>query len=709
MSSHIVAKAAARALSCALAAIPLAVSTLARADAVVAADPATGHATANLDETTVTARSLRGFAADTAEVGAFRGVQVRDIPATVNVITREALDAQQDRTLYDALRNTAGVTRQQLSGETFDNLAIRGVTLENRTNFRFNGSMPIPNMMGMPLEDKERVEVLKGVSALYYGYTTPGGVVNLVTKRAGSTPVTTLGMSIDSNGTAIGTVDVGRRFGEDNQYGLRFNAAGGTLQSPTSGIDGDRQMASVAFDWKVNSRLSLKADVEYARQVITEQALVTLPAAKNGVIAIPAMPDPTKRLAPDWAKFRANGTTALLRADYALTDDWLLTVETGTSEVARTRAFTEVSNVNPVTGKGTISGNRQDGRWTTGHLRADLNGTQMTGSIKHELTFGVARSETRGAAVYADRFTGTQNLYNPVDLGWLPTSGSSFTAAQRAVDTGVYALDRMTLSPHWQVIGGLRYTSYTSEQAPNRYDATKTTPLGALIYKFTPALSAYASYAQGLEAGARAPNTAANANEAMPPAVSNQKEVGVRYETPLGTQLSAAVYEIDRAASYTNAANVYVQDGRQRIRGVELTAQGRITRDLSLLASAGLIDSKFRGVGNGLDGKTPENTPRSTASLFAEVTLPTLRSVSFNAGAYYVGPRPVNDADQATLGGTTLFGAGARYVTRVAGKRTTWQFNVDNLTNKRYWAGAGNNRLSMGAPRVFKLSMKIDL
>jgi iron complex outermembrane receptor protein len=183
----------------------------------------------------------------------------------------------------------------------------------------------------------------------------------------------------------------------------------------------------------------------------------------------------------------------------------------------------------------------------------------------------------------------------------------------------------------------------------------------------------------------------------------------VRYETPLGTQLSAAVYEIDRAASYTNAANVYVQDGRQRIRGVELTAQGRITRDLSLLASAGLIDSKFRGVGNGLDGKTPENTPRSTASLFAEVTLPTLRSVSFNAGAYYVGPRPVNDADQATLGGTTLFGAGARYVTRVAGKRTTWQFNVDNLTNKRYWAGAGNNRLSMGAPRVFKLSMKIDL
>ncbi|KHK56209.1 TonB-dependent receptor [Ralstonia sp. A12] len=699
----------ARALPCALAAIPLAAlltATLARADDT----PPTGnHAKVDLDETTVTARSQRGFAASIAEVGAFRGMALRDIPATVNVVTREALDAQQDTSLFDALRNTASVTRQQLSGETFDNLAIRGVTMENRTNFRFNGSMPIAALTAIPLEDKERVEVLKGVSALYYGYTTPGGVVNLVTKRAGNTPVTTLGVQFDSNGSIVSTLDVGRRFGEDNQYGIRFNAAGGSLQSPTNGIDGTRQLGAVAFDWKVNSRLSLKADVEYSRKVITEQSVVTLPAAKNGVITLPAMPDPTKRIAPGWADFDGNNTNALLRADYALTDAWLLTVEGGMSETARSRAFSEFRLTNPVTGAGTISGNRQNGRWNTSHVRADISGTEKTGWITHDLTFGVARSDMRQAAVYSDRFSGAQNLYNPVDLGWLPTVGNSFTAEQRAVDTGVYAMDRMTLSEHWQVIAGLRYTRYTSEQAPNRYEASKTTPLGAVIYKFTPTLSAYASYAQGLEAGARAPNTAANANVAMPPALSEQKEVGVRYETPAGTQLAAAVYDIDRAASYTNDANLFVQDGRERIRGVELTAQGRVTKDLSLLASAGWTDAKFRGVGNGLNGKTPENTPRSTASVFAEYTLPMLRSVSFNAGAYYLGPRPVNDANQAELGGTTLFSAGVRYVTRISGKRTTLQFNVDNLTDKRYWAGAGNNRLSMGAPRLFKLGMKIDL
>ena len=700
----------ARTLPCALAAIPLAAlltATPARADDT---QPAAGnHAKVDLDETTVTARSQRGFAASTAEVGAFRGMALRDIPATVNVVTREALDAQQDTLLFDALRNTASVTRQQLSGETFDNLAIRGVTMENRTNFRFNGSLPIAALAAIPLENKERVEVLKGVSALYYGYTTPGGVVNLVTKRAGNTPVTTLGVQFDSNGSIVSTLDVARRFGEDNQYGIRFNAAGGSLQSPTSGIDGTRQLGAVAFDWKVNSRLSLKADVEYSRKIITEQSVVTLPAAKNGVIMLPAMPDPTKRLAPGWADFNGNTTNALVRADYALSDAWLLTVEGGMSETARTRAFTEFRLTNPITGAGTISGNRQSGLWHTSHVRADINGTEKTGWITHDLTFGVARSDFRQAAVYSDRFSGAQNLYNPIDLGWLPTQGNSTTPAQRAVDTGVYAMDRMTLSEHWQVIAGLRYTSYTSTQAPNRYEASKTTPLGAVIYKFTPTLSAYASYAQGLEAGQRAPNTAANANVAMPPALSEQKEVGVRYETPAGTQLAAAVYDIDRAAAYTNNANVFVQDGRERIRGIELTAQGRVTKDLSLLASAGWTDAKFRGVGNGLNGNTPENTPRSTASVFAEYTLPMLRSVSFNAGAYYLGPRPVNDANQAELGGTTLFSAGVRYVTRISGKRTTLQFNVDNLTDKRYWGGAGNNRLSMGAPRLFKLGMKIDL
>ena len=130
------------------------------------------------------------------EAGSFWGSDILEVPSTVNVITREALEAQAAAGLYDAVRNTAGVTRQQNGGDTWDQIVIRGIGVENRSNYRLNGSLPIMNFSQVSLENKERVEVLKGASALYYGFTSPAGVVNFTTKRAGKTPVTALGLSV---------------------------------------------------------------------------------------------------------------------------------------------------------------------------------------------------------------------------------------------------------------------------------------------------------------------------------------------------------------------------------------------------------------------------------------------------------------------------------------------------------------------------------
>jgi hypothetical protein len=105
--------------------------------------------------------------------------------------------------LYDAVRNTAGVTRQQNGGDTLDQLVIRGIAVQNRINYRLNGSVP--------MENKERAEALKGASALYYGFTSPAGVVNFVTKRAGHTPVTSAGLTTDDQGTAATTTPTKRR------------------------------------------------------------------------------------------------------------------------------------------------------------------------------------------------------------------------------------------------------------------------------------------------------------------------------------------------------------------------------------------------------------------------------------------------------------------------------------------------------------------
>src|SRR5258706_3507147 len=149
----------------------------------------------HLGTISVTAERVTGFKARTTQVGAFRDAEILDVPATVNVIPRTVLDVQEAQGLYDALRNTAGVARSQSSGTVADNLSIRGMATENRTSFRLNVWMPVNNLVQMSSEYNERVEVLKGSSALYYGFTSPAGVVNMVTKRARTEPITTIALS----------------------------------------------------------------------------------------------------------------------------------------------------------------------------------------------------------------------------------------------------------------------------------------------------------------------------------------------------------------------------------------------------------------------------------------------------------------------------------------------------------------------------------
>jgi iron complex outermembrane receptor protein len=666
----------------------------------------------------VTAARADGFEPKTVEAGSFRGADIMEVPATVNVITREVLELQAVGGLYDAVRNTAGVSRQQNGGDTWDQLVIRGIAVENRTNYRLNGSLPIMNFSQVPMEDKERVEVLKGATALYYGFTSPAGVVNFVTKRAGSTPVSTVGMTVDQNGSAVASADVARRFGESQQVGVRVNLAGGTLASYMDDVgNGNRKFASAALDWRVNSRLLLKADLEYDKRRVTEQAGIQLPTAVGGVITLPPAVDPKRLIGPDWARFEAQTKNALLRADYALSDDWALTVEAGHSETARDRSLAIFRLTNAaalLTGAGRITGNLQHSVVDSDMLRAELAGTVLTGAVKHDITFGATRTDKGQDPIYQANYTiASQNLYQPVPItsytiGATPTTPT--TAALDSRDAGVYAIDRLTLSSNWQAVAGVRNVQYRSDQGSNHYDVSKTTPMAALIYKVNSDMSFYASSSQGLEEGETAPTGSANVGTRMAPGVSRQKEIGARWRTPGGggTLLQAALFDINRPGYYTNTANIFTADGEQRYRGLELSAQGKLTRQLSWQSSAQLLDPEFRRINADYNGKLPENASKQTASTFLSYELAGVPGLSFNGGAYYTGRRPVNDLNQAFLGGVTLFSAGARYATSIMGKNTVWQANVDNAADKQYWAGAGT-RLASGAPRLIKLSVKVDL
>jgi iron complex outermembrane receptor protein len=169
----------------------------------------------------------------------------------------------------------------------------------------------------MPMENKERVEVLKGSSALYYGFTSPAGVVNMVTKRARTEPITMFALSGNDSGQMIGTSTSAASSAD--YLGVRVNVAGGEVRVPIDHYEGQRQLIAGAFDIRLTEQLTIKADFENIRRSAVEQASVSILPATNNVIPLPNIPDPEKLLSGPWALTNGRIANHQIRADYYIT------------------------------------------------------------------------------------------------------------------------------------------------------------------------------------------------------------------------------------------------------------------------------------------------------------------------------------------------------------------------------------------------------
>ncbi|WP_420473261.1 TonB-dependent receptor domain-containing protein [Noviherbaspirillum sp. ST9] len=172
--------------------------------------------------------------------------------------------------------------------------------------------------------------------------------------------------------------------------------------------------------------------------------------------------------------------------------------------------------------------------------------------------------------------------------------------------------------------------------------------------------------------------------------------------------LQAAYFDIKRPST-TTTGNVFMMNGLAHYKGVELAASVEVTKQLSLIASTVFMNAKqLNAASASTFGKVPENTPERTASLFAEYRLQDVPGLALSGGLYYVGKRAVDNANQAFIDSYATASLGARYTTKVAGKRSTFQAVVDNVTDKDYWSTAGNGLLGVGLPRTLKLTAKME-
>ncbi|MFZ5933465.1 TonB-dependent siderophore receptor [Pseudomonas sp. HS6-2] len=667
-----------------------------------------------------------GYQAREASVGGFQPAPLLDTPASVSVFSQQLLEDRQVRLLSEVLQSDASVGESYAPIGYYENFNVRGFELNAASSYRINGQT-IAGEQNVALENKQQVELLKGLSGLQSGVSEPGGLINYVTKRAAD--VRSVTVSTNAQGERYLATDLGGWFGGERQFGLRANLAHEDIRSYVDHADGKRDFASLAFDWQINPDATLQLDAEYQHR---EQRSVPGYQLLGGS-ELPHGIDPSDRLAyQHWAKPVQNDSLNLGgRFEYRFNEAWTSTLSASHSKVVIDdySAFAwgseggRQSHFSPEGDYDIYDFRSPDDTRRTDEAQAMLNGHFDALGVQHDLTVGSsAQRRTLDQRPYYNELVGSGNIYTGAPA--VAPSDKPVGASEKRLDSrqyGLFVSDRISFNEQWQTVLGAREVRLDEKTWDENGVAGRHTrqyqllPNAALIYKPRPDTTLYASYAKGLSAGGTAPWYASNAAEILAPTLSHQLELGIKRDWH-GMSFTAALFQIRQAYQYArpegDGSFTYVQHGQQKNIGLELGASGWATSNLQLQASAAAIRARVQDSGtDAYEGHQAINVPRLRAALHAEYSLP-VPGLALLGGARYSASKYASQAGNVEVGGYAVFDIGSRYRTQLGGYDTVLRLTVDNVFDKRYWRDVGDylgdNYLFQGAPRTARLSASVS-
>jgi iron complex outermembrane receptor protein len=669
----------------------------------------------------ITAEHAGGQVAKGGRMGVLGNQDLMSVPFSMTSYTATLIKNQQARSLGDVVANDPAVRTGFGFGNYSQTFVIRGFTL-NSDDIAFDGLYGVLPRQLLSPEMVDRVEVFKGASAFLNGVTPGssglGGGINIAPKRAGDAPVTELTADYAGHGQAGGSVDVSRRFGADNAYGIRVNAV--SRDGGTSIDDENRRIKAlaVAFDYRGDA-FRITADVGYQKQDIDGGRSVVYYST-----VIPRAPSARTNYSPRFASSMLEDTYAMVRAEYDFTP-WL------TAYVAagghHDNEFGDYASPAILDDAGTTSGYRLSVPYKadTATGEAGLNAHFDTGPVTHQLTVGVSALNTRKASAfeYGNIYTGN-NLYQPVDVAYEPggftqgsmsdpnTTGRNILRSVSVSDTLGFADDSvlLTLGVRRQK---LQTVGYDYDQVKDAdYRKTATTPALGLVYKPTENISVYANHIEGLAAGDTAPTSAVNFGQVFAPVHSKQNELGVKFDNG-NVGSSFALFQIKQPVGVLNLdTKVYGMAGDQRNRGAEWSFFGSPAEGLRLLGGATYIKADMLDTADAAtEGNYAIGVPRFQANLGAEWDLPFAPNITLTARGTRTDQAYASTDNSLKIPGWTTWDAGARIATTLAeGYPLTFRVQALNLFNKAYWASVNSQGyLSQGNPRTVMVSATIDL
>ncbi|MFN3790314.1 TonB-dependent siderophore receptor [Massilia sp.] len=670
----------------------------------------------------------RWVASDRASIGGFTDAPLLDTPASITAIDRSKMLDLSIRNVTDAARYDASVGDAYNAVGYAEQFSIRGFALDNATSYRKDG-IAISADTQIPLENKERIEVLRGLAGLQAGVAAPGGMVNFVTKRPTNAPLRSALVEVSERGTVHGSIDLGGRF-EDRRFGYRINAAAEDLKSYVRGADGERQFVSAAFDWQISPDALLQLDLDHQHKAqITAPGyqLLRNEALPTGVSAKTLLND------QPWTRpVETDSSNLGLRFEYRFNPDWTATVNANKHWFKRDD-YTAFPYGCSNEGDGFYPGYCSNGdydvydyqsvgeRRTPWGLQAKLQGRFATGAVRHQLTVGAALSERHDSfGEYVYDYAGYSNIWNNQAVDPAPGNPRTGPVMERRSDreSALFVQDVATLSDKLTLHTGLRWVKLKRdelaeiEQGWVHADDSFVLPSVALVYKPARDWSVYGSLSHGLQHGGIAEMGTANEASVLPPSRSKQVEVGVKGAINNAVMLSAAAFDIRQGLEYVNGANLFVRAGQQRHRGLELAAQGKLNADLNYSLSLMALDAEQTGTGDlDVEGKRVTNVPEFRSTAWVEYAVPALRGLKVDATWQYSGSKAFDPANRAIVPGYHVAALGASYALRVGGMHTILRARVDNVFDKFYWRDVTQSLggyLLPGAPRTFRVSAQFD-
>lgn len=637
-----------------------------------------------------------------------------DVPFSTTNYTSEYVENQQAQTLADVVTTDASVRTATAAGGFGEDFVVRGFPLSSQ-DVGLNGLYGLSSSRNFPTALVERVEVLKGPGALMNGIAPSGnigGVINVVSKRAGDTPLTRVTGSWQS-GSSFGVgVDAGRRFGEKNEWGVRVNALHRDGEASVEGGDQRTGLGALALDYRGKK---LRWSLDAYQQIDDNEVLRPQIGFATGIAELPSAPAGDRNFYPGNA-LKSQTSTVASRLEYDISRGLTVYGAAGYRYEAIDQVFPRTS---ALTGSGdfTVSNNYYDSFTRTRSAEAGLRSRFDTGGIFHTVVASVSQIEQEGGNIYLQGNSTASNIYNPSQLPSInadrvnPRKASDTTLSSVAVaDTLSFADDRVLLT-----VGARRQSvqldnyNQTTGATTSSYDRSAVSPLAGIVFKPLSNVSLYANYAEGLTRGATAPATAANAGEVFKPYKSKQYEAGVKGEFgALITQ--ATLYQLSRPNAITDpASNVYGMDGEQRNRGLELSAFGEVMPGLRMMTSAAFIQARLSRTAGGVNqGNKPYGTPERAFNVGLDWDTPWVKGLSLNGRAAYTSEVFVNNDNRLRVPGWTRYDIGARYRTAVAGKAVVLRGSVENLFDKKQWLISGNSYATLVAPRTYVLSASVD-